>query len=103
MIKVLIKKKSDLYESINISGHANFDNFGKDIVCAAVSSIVITSVNAIIRLDSDSINYDESNGIYISILKHNKITDTLIYNMVNLLKELEKQYKKNIIVSEEAL
>lgn len=102
MIKVILKRKSDLYESISISGHANFADFGKDIVCASVSSIVITSVNAIIRLDSDSISYDDSRGIYISILKHNKVTDTLIYNMVSLLKDLEKQYEKNIIISEEA-
>ena len=102
MIKVILKKKYDLFESICISGHANFADYGKDIVCASVSSIVITSVNAIIRLDSDSISYDDSNGINISILKHNKVTDTLIENMVSLLFDLEKQYKKNIIISEEA-
>ena len=102
MIKVILKKNSDLYESISVCGHADFADFGKDIVCAAVSSIVITSVNAIIRLDNDSISYDDSNGINISILKHNKVTDTLIYNMVSLLKDLERQYKKNIIISEEA-
>ena len=88
MIKVILKK--------------NFDLYGKDIVCSAVSSIVITSVNAIIRLESDSISYDNSHGINISILKHNKVTDCLIENMVSLLFDLEKQYKKNIIISEEA-
>lgn len=102
MIKVILKKNSNLYESVFISGHANFADYGKDIVCASVSSIVITSVNAIIRLDSDSISYDDSNGINISILKHTKVTDILIKNMVSLLFDLEKQYKKNIIISEEA-
>ena len=102
MIKVILKRKSDLYESISISGHANFADYGKDIVCASVSSIVITSVNSIIRLENDSISYDESQGIKISILKHNKVTDSLIENMVSLLFDLEKQYKKNIIISEEA-
>lgn len=102
MIKVILKKNFDLYESISITGHANFDLYGKDIVCSAVSSIVITSVNAIIRLESDSISYDNSHGINISILKHNKVTDCLIENMVSLLFDLEKQYKKNIIISEEA-
>lgn len=101
MIKVVLKYSSNCIDSIDISGHANFSDFGKDIVCASVSSIVITSVNAIIRLDSESISYDMSNGIFISILKHNKVTDVLIDNMVSLLKDLEKQYKKNIIISEE--
>ena len=101
MIKINLKYNNDLIESVSIVGHANFADYGKDIVCASVSSIVITSVNAIIRLDNDSISYDDSNGINISILKHNKVTDTLIYNMVSLLNELEVQYKKNILINKE--
>lgn len=100
MIKINLKYKNDLIESISITGHAGFDVYGKDIVCASVSSIVITSVNAIIRLNSDSISYDDSNGLSITVLNHNDVTDTLIDNMVKLLKDLEKQYKKNIIIKE---
>ena len=100
MIKVNLKYNNDLIESISITGHAGFDDFGKDIVCASVSSIVITSVNAIVRLENDSINYDDSNGLSINILSHNDVTDTLIDNMVSLLKDLEKQYKKNITIKE---
>jgi len=100
MIKINLKYNNDLIESISILGHAGFADYGKDIVCASVSSIVITSVNAIIRLNSDSISYDNSNGISVNVLVHNDVTDTLIDNMVSLLKDLEKQYKKNIIIKE---
>lgn len=100
MIKINLKYNNDLIESISITGHAGFDDFGKDIVCASVSSIVITSVNAIVRLENDSIKYDDSKGLSIDILSHNDITDTLIDNMVSLLKDLEKQYKKNIFIKE---
>lgn len=100
MIKISLKYDNGLIESISITGHANFDIYGKDIVCASVSSIVITSVNAVLRLKNDSINYDNSNGLSINILNHNDITDTLIDNMVSLLKDLEKQYKKNITIKE---
>ena len=100
MIKVSLKYSGNLIDSIEIIGHANYDLYGKDIVCASVSSIVITSVNGIIRLDSNSIDYKNNDGIFISILNHNKVVDTLIDNMVSLLKELEKQYKKNIIIKE---
>lgn len=31
----------------NISGHAGYDNYGKDIVCAAVSMLVINTINSI--------------------------------------------------------
>jgi len=100
MIKINLKYNNDLIESISITGHAGYDIYGKDIVCASVSSIVITSVNAIVRLNSDSISYNDSNGLSIDILSHNDVTDTLIDNMVSLLKDLEKQYKKNIIIKE---
>ena len=65
MIKVDIKKNH-----INISGHALFDDYGKDIVCASVSSIVITSINGILRIDDKAISYKlYDDGLYIDILK----------------------------------
>lgn len=91
MIKVEIKK-----DSISINGHSGYEESGKDIVCASVSSMVITSVNAIIRLEPDSIEYDDNNGIIINVLKHSNIVDILIENLIDLLKELEKKYPKYI-------
>ena len=97
MIKVDIKKNH-----IKISGHALFDDYGKDIVCAAVSSIVITSINGILRLDNKAISYKlTKDELIIDILKDNRETKLLILNMISLLKDLEKQYGKNIKVNEE--
>jgi len=101
MIKIKLKYNKGLIDSINVSGHAYYDDYGKDIVCASVSSIVITTVNAIIRLESNSIDYNDKDGIFISVLNHNKVTDALIDNMVSLLFELEEQYKKNIMINKE--
>ena len=99
MIRVKVLYSHDSIESISVSGHANFDAFGRDIVCASVSSIVITSVNAILRLENDAISYTESNGICIDVVRHSNIVDVILLNMVSLLEELEKQYKKNIIIN----
>ena len=43
---ILVSKKGS---NISISGHALYNDFGKDIVCSAVSSIVITTVNGILE------------------------------------------------------
>ena len=92
MIKISIKD----YE-ITIKGHSGYSEEGSDIVCASVSSICITTVNALIGIDEDCIEYIDSDGyLNIKIKKHNEIIDKLINNMVNLLKELESQYKKYI-------
>ncbi len=96
MIKVKVNK-----DLITISGHALYDEYGKDIVCASVSSIITTSINAILMLEDDSISYEEEkNKIIIKIKKEAKITKKLILNMINLLKELEQTYPKNISVME---
>lgn len=97
MIKVIKKN-----EVIEISGHANYDEFGKDIVCASVSSIVMTTVNSIFSIDDSSINYvDDGDKIIIKKLNDNDIVDKLLNTMILILKDLEKQYKKNIKVESE--
>ncbi len=97
MIKVDVSKKN-----IVISGHAMFDDYGKDIVCASASSIVITSINAILRIDDKALIYKMSKDkLSIEIIHETDVVNKLILNMIDLLKELEKQYKKNIQVTEE--
>lgn len=91
MIKINIKN-----DEIIVKGHAMYDDFGKDIVCAACSSIIITSVNAMIRIDENSIDYKENDGVCIKVLKHTEVIDKLIDNLISLLLDLEKQYPKYI-------
>ena len=92
MIKVEIENNK-----IEIKGHANYDDYGKDIVCASVSSIVITTINAIIEFDPESIYYEDlNNRILIEKIKDDDITNKLINNMIELLEELEESYKDNI-------
>ena len=52
MIKVILTKKDDNVNKVIINGHAGYDDFGKDIVCAAVSSTVITTINILLSLDN---------------------------------------------------
>ena len=99
MIKVKIEKK-DYIEKIEIKGHANFNEYGKDIVCASVSSILITTVNAIISFNEKAISYEEKEGYTkIDVLINDQVTQTLLQNMINLFEELENQYQKNIKIT----
>jgi len=96
MIKVNVIKKDNVITNINIIGHAGYDVSGKDIVCSAVSSITITTINALLKYDKDSISYKGS--LEITILKHDRVIDILIDNMLDMLKELVEDYKKYIKV-----
>ena len=87
---------------IIIKGHADYDDYGKDIVCASVSSIVITTVNAILEIDRDAVIKKKKKDILtIELLKQDEIIIKLINNMINLLKELSNNYPKNIKVRED--
>ena len=101
MIKVRLTKNGDCLNKITISGHANYDEFGKDIVCASVSSTVITTINILLSLDKDSISYDDTKGLIIDILKDDDTTKKIINVLVSNLLELERAYPKNIKIKEE--
>ena len=85
-----------LNDYIEVKGHANYDEFGKDIVCASVSSILITTINAIVRIDSSCIDYSDNDGVYVKIFKHTEVIDKLLENLESLLQDLEKQYPNYI-------
>lgn len=99
MIKVSIEKENAKFKKVTLLGHAMYDEYGKDIVCSSVSSIVTTTVNGILALDKGSLSYLVSKkGMSISIKNTDEVTQILIGNMVSLLKELEKKYPANIEV-----
>ena len=98
MIKVNIKDKE-----IIITGHAGYADYGKDIVCASVSSIVITSINACLRIEEKSLEViEEKDQLTIKVLSNNNNILLIIENMIVELEELSLTYKKNIkIIKEE--
>ena len=92
MIKIEIKK-----DIITVSGHANYKEYGNDIVCASVSSIIYTTVNGILNIDSNSIKFsDDGKLLKIEIIDNNKTVKILINNMIELLEDLENQYPENL-------
>ena len=92
MIKVKVEK-----DKITITGHANYADYGSDIVCAAVSATVMTSIEGISIIDNEVIDIkQEKDKLDIIINKHVDSTDKLIENMLNCLNEIANQYPKNV-------
>lgn len=97
MIKVKVDYDDNLIKKVKVTGHAGYDDYGKDIVCASVSSIVITSVNLIYKLNKDIIKVIEDKGlIEINVLKEDETINMVLKNMIDMLKELSNNYKKNV-------
>ncbi len=95
---ITITKKGNF---ITFKGHANYHD-DLDILCASVSSIMYTTVNAIMRFNKDAINYQDNGEIVkIEVKNNDEITSTLIDNMMSLFMELASKYPKNIKIESE--
>ena len=86
MINVKIYRQNGLYYKYEVSGHANYDIHGRDIVCAAVSALTQT---ILITLDETSrITYKVIEDIgFIEVLVSDK--DMELIEIQVLFKALE--------------
>lgn len=100
MICVEIHKQNNKIKKIRVSGHSGYAKSGSDIVCAAVSSIVITSVNAILSIKNTIEITKQENPLELIVVENDEITEKLIKNMLAMLKEVEKEYAKYIRMEE---
>lgn len=97
MIKVRIKRNGSNLSEISINGHANYDIYGKDIVCASVSATVLTVLNCIMELDNSVIIVKQTcDCTAVIVQRFEKTSQTLLNTMLSCLKEIEKNYSKNL-------
>ena len=59
MIKAAFYTRNGKYFGFSVSGHAGFDEEGKDVLCAAVSALTINAVNSLEKLTHDTILTEE--------------------------------------------
>ena len=101
MIKVSIEYVHQMVSQVKITGHAGYDDKGKDLVCAAVSSISIGTLNALDELaNQDCILKLADNLIKIKVLKNSEKSQLIIDTMIIQLKTLYEQYKDFIEIKQ---
>ena len=64
MISVTVTRKDDSIREITVSGHAGYATHGKDVVCAAVSSIAQTALLGLMRYE-DKVEYQREEDGYL--------------------------------------
>lgn len=108
MITVKIKRNNNKeIVSFSLSGHAGYDAEGKDIVCAAVSSVtnmVLIGLNEKLRV---KIKAERSDGGYLKVdlLEESnsdkmKFAQLLLETMITEFLDIESNYKEYISVKE---
>ena len=102
MIKIKINKSNNKYSSLEVSGHSNYDEHGKDIVCAGVSAVVVGGLNALTNENKKKVSCKMSDG-YVNVdvldIEDDKL-QLIIDVIVVQLRTIEESYKKYVKISE---
>ena len=98
MTKYKITKSDNSYK-IEVKGHANYSEYGSDIVCAAISMGVAMTSNLIDKLGFGcnimKLVHEEANFLIETDLT-NDLVVKIMDNLSDHLDAISKQYPKNI-------
>lgn len=105
MIKVILKTKDKNIVGFQVSGHAGYAEYGKDIVCSAVSVLSINAINTleeILKLKEEIKYYLEDNFIDLDLVT-DKLDDKKMHDTQLTLKSFEmgitsvlKEYQESV-------
>ena len=98
MIKVVYEVIDDRYSFIEVSGHAEYDEKGKDLICASVSSIMFGFMNALDVLDEDVEIKQLTDKITIKNHSNLEIIQDYFELVLTQLKTIEASYQDFIKV-----
>lgn len=97
MINVSYGLKDGHYTYIEVKGHALYADYGKDIICASVSSIIFGLMNCLSEKDNIHIKKTDNKIVIKNDSKLNDI-DNYIKLTIIQLKTIEQSYNEFIKV-----
>ena len=92
MIKAVFQANDDLYVSLDVSGHARYGEYGRDLICASVSSIMFGFMNALDALEEDVMIRQSENRITIVDRSGSKAVQDYFELVITQLKTIEASY-----------
>ena len=104
MIRAQALYRHGQYRGFRIEGHAGYAELGEDIVCAAVSALVINTVNSIESFTGDRFICDYEDGTVKGWEFDGKIspeTKLLMDSLMLGLKSIQKTYGDEFLKVEE--
>lgn len=107
MISIKMQKNDKSFVGVEIFGHSNYDEIGKDIICSAVSILsytLLNSLNSIGKIDESHIDIEENETkglLVIKLTKQNKKTNILFECFLVGIELLMEDYSDYITLKHE--
>ncbi|MCR5743639.1 MAG: ribosomal-processing cysteine protease Prp [Lachnospiraceae bacterium] len=92
--RVIFDEDGDFF-GLHVSGHAGYAQYGSDIICAAVSSLTLNSVNSILQYTDQGIVYETNEDGLLKFKFEDKPSHDVVLlfkSMILGLKGIEEQY-----------
>lgn len=105
MIRVTLLKKADAYIGFECKGHAGYAEAGSDIVCAAVSTLAITCVNALESVAGIKPEAEMKDGLMRASLPENAGHDAqVIFGVLHQgLRDIADEYPRYLQLTEKKI
>lgn len=98
MIHVSIQTHNQNYKAVFSTGHAEYAEQGEDIVCSAVSVLLINTANSLEKFTDSFLGSDSDDGVLSIVLKDNPddkaklLIDSLILGLTGIQNEYGNEY-----------
>ena len=96
MIKVKVLQSKFGIKELSVSGHAESAEYGKDLVCAGVSCIVIGTANALDQLSNDKTEISVKRTAKFKVLKPDENNQIILKTCLIQLQTVQEQYQDYI-------
>ncbi len=95
MTKITIQKSNGIWKGFKSTGHAGYANHGEDIVCAAISVLLINTINSIEKFSRETkFQMDTKDGMIHFSLQNipSQNTTLLLDSMLLGLEQIQEEY-----------
>ena len=104
MVTALFRSRDNCVCGFLIKGHADYGEYGNDIVCAAVSSAVYLVANTITEIVHGDCKIVEKDGYFsLSMREYSGTASAMLDGLRLHLTELSKDYPQFVTITTEVL
>ncbi|QGS51689.1 ribosomal-processing cysteine protease Prp [Spiroplasma tabanidicola] len=101
MVLARFNFKNENIKKVTVSGHAEADNYGNDLVCAGITAIISGTLNGLDQLYKKDVELIVlENEIVIIVKKDSKDLQKILIFLLIQLQTIEIQYPKNFKIEE---